>query len=56
MQPAPKPVPEAENPLKKNVSERALRVEKIRAEVQAGTYKVDSKRVAEAIVKRHIVS
>jgi anti-sigma28 factor (negative regulator of flagellin synthesis) len=61
MQPAPKRIREAEESssgpriVRKNAPERLVRLEKIRAAIQSGTYKVDSKRLAEAIVKRHIV-
>jgi anti-sigma28 factor (negative regulator of flagellin synthesis) len=61
MDKAPRPAAEERRddaeaqPASEDSPERLARMEEIRAEVRNGTYRVDAKRVAEALVKQHIV-
>jgi anti-sigma28 factor (negative regulator of flagellin synthesis) len=61
MDTAPRPAAEERRddakvqPASEDSPERLARLEQIRAEVRNGTYRVDAKRVAEALVKQHIV-
>ncbi len=40
--------------LGKHVTERRTRLEKIRAEVEKGTYRVDATELSKAIINRHL--
>lgn len=54
MRPDQAPPSEREDGKSESASEREERLEELREKVQNGTYEVDSKELAKALIKRHI--